>query len=65
MGKAEILMDNLLAVTFLLPRCNALHLKCSERLIPPWFIHSKGGNNFGVKHQEQEGRNKKEKKKRK
>lgn len=41
MGKDEILMDNLIAVPFLLPPYNALHLSCSERLIPPRLIHSK------------------------
>lgn len=46
MGKAEIFTDNLLAVTFLLPPCNAFHLSCPESLIPPWLIHSKDGKQF-------------------
>lgn len=58
LGKPEILMDKLSAVPFLLPLYNALLLKLF------WGADStlaKMENNFGGKHQEQEGRKKKRK----
>lgn len=61
MGKAEILMDNLLAVAFLLPPYNALHLSCSERLTPPWLIHSKNGKQAWGKTSGAGGENEKKK----